>query len=350
MSRRNKSFFGVESGQFSELYDPFNLLGDEGRGRGIEPLGDLSIGTLYPPGTLMDDQLRLAMFHRANPTIPWTPANYGAKGSKDIGGDSKRYSQAVLSYLQFRFGKNVTAQDRKVFVAALKKDTPYADDIRTAGLYAEDIQGYEASANLPKLPPAPDAPKSTSLQFSRPTTPSRKPTPRLPPQAPVQRPRGPSGLVLAETTPIYHEAPAAKPAWTDVQATTKPIYTEAVRLPEARTDVPMTRKPLYQPAPAQQPGLVLAETTPIYHTATPSEVVPAVQDAAVQSPAAPVSTAAPETQVAPSEEVALETRAEEMVATEGTDPSKMINKVLIGAGIAAAAGAVYYFGFRKKSR
>lgn len=376
MSRRSKSFFGTESAQFSELYDPFNVLGQDGKGTGIDPLGNLPSLSFFEAGSIKDDQLRLAMFHRANPTIAWTPANYGAKGSKDITGvANQRTTDSANSYIRFRFGQKKVVPSRAEFVAALKSDTPYADDLSVAGLYADDIQGYEAAANLPPLSSVPGlpAPRRT-LTATKPGSLTKLPVQISSAKAPKPSFAMPASLsqkpqpmtwateVPAKAGQLYREAPpgpAAAMTWaTEVPAKSRGIYTEMTPQAPASASVPT-------PAAAAQQGLVLAQTTQIYRPATPQVSVPAVADTTMYSTQAPASEvladqvpqegsaeqamANRDLQIPNPAEIAQDISDATKAAQEGAESAKLMNKILIGAGIAAAAGAVYYFGFRKKS-
>lgn len=108
------------------------------------------------------NQLALAMFHRANPQIPWFPADYGANGSREIDGIfGTRSLEAARSYIDYRFGPGLvavlpgepgipSADIREELGAALKADTPYVDDPAIASVYYEAIM-KGTSDSLPLL-------------------------------------------------------------------------------------------------------------------------------------------------------------------------------------------------------
>lgn len=109
-------------------------------------------------------QLRLAMFHRANPEISWRPFNYGFANTRDVDGVWRDRSwDALQSWLDFRFGKGVvtTYKSRpgvqvssmlQAGLDALYEDTPYANDPATAQAYYWQSQGERIA--VPSLPKA----------------------------------------------------------------------------------------------------------------------------------------------------------------------------------------------------
>lgn len=111
-------------------------------------------------------QLRLAMFHRANPEIAWAPANYGFARTYDVDGKyGTRTYDSIESYMNFRFGKGVITNRRSapgiqinlvvdLVKQALRGDTPYADNVEIASPYYAQIMGKTATVQtLPKATP-----------------------------------------------------------------------------------------------------------------------------------------------------------------------------------------------------
>ena len=111
------------------------------------------------------NQLRLAMFRRANPEIPFSPQDYGADGSMEIDGNfGPRSVAASRSYVDFRFGPGAVAfapgepgvpldEVRDILGDALRADTTYTDDAETAGPYYDAIMG-KPHRDLVPLPKA----------------------------------------------------------------------------------------------------------------------------------------------------------------------------------------------------
>lgn len=120
--------------------------------------------------TIRSNQLRLAMFRRANPGIAFAPADFGADGTKDIDGDfGARSKAAAKSYVDFRFGRGVVAmQPGDAGVPASEVTADLRDALYADASYIEDpalaVPYYNAIMGLPHGP-LPALPRASEFRW-----------------------------------------------------------------------------------------------------------------------------------------------------------------------------------------